>query len=58
MEDIKVTKITDKIENLDIQGQGCDDDCVSWSGISQTYVDQGVGENCVKSTSSSWWPFW
>lgn len=25
--DLKITKITDKVEGLDIKGQGCADDC-------------------------------
>lgn len=30
MEDLKIKKITDKVEQLDVQGQGCWDDCEIW----------------------------
>ena len=29
---LKLSKITDKIEELDVRGQGCLDDCADWSG--------------------------
>ncbi|MBU7318322.1 hypothetical protein [Paenibacillus oleatilyticus] len=31
---LKIVKITDKIEKLDVKGQGCNDDCARWSGYS------------------------
>ena len=30
----KIEKITDKIEVMDVRGQGCTDDCAAWSGNS------------------------
>jgi hypothetical protein len=30
--DLKLTKITDKVRELDVKGQGCTDDCAAWSG--------------------------
>lgn len=55
---LKITKITDKIEELDIKGQGCWDDCTEWKGMSKKAVDSGVGEDCEKSYTSLWWPLW
>lgn len=31
-EELKIAKIADKEENLDIRGQGCWDDCKVWNG--------------------------
>lgn len=29
---LEIKKIEKKIKNLDVRGQGCDDDCADWSG--------------------------
>lgn len=31
MEELKITKIEDKVEELDVQGQGCWNDCEIWA---------------------------
>lgn len=31
---LKIEKITDKVQKLDVKGQGCNDDCARWSGYS------------------------
>lgn len=32
--ELKIKKISDKIEVMDVKGQGCTDDCADWSGNS------------------------
>lgn len=32
--ELKIKKISDKIEVMDVKGQGCKDDCADWSGKS------------------------
>lgn len=32
--ELKIKKISDKIEVMDVKGQGCKDDCADWSGNS------------------------
>ncbi|WP_155986963.1 hypothetical protein [Paenibacillus durus] len=45
---LKIEKITDKTEELDVNGQGCLDDCLHYSGYSsssggcQAYYDAYV----------------
>lgn len=35
-ENIKIEKITDKIETVDVQGQGCWNDCSIWKNNTTT----------------------
>ena len=29
---LEIKKIQNKVKELDVRGQGCDDDCADWSG--------------------------
>lgn len=50
---LEIKKITDKIEELDVHGQGCTDDCADWSGNKGS---NPVG--CVVTISPKGWSGW
>jgi hypothetical protein len=54
--DIKITKILDKLENLDVKGCGCLDDCFVAGYVGQTAGKAGCKESVVYTAqTTSWW---
>ncbi len=49
---LKINKITDKMEVMDIKGQGCNDDCAEW--LSANPSTSGCVVKFTPNTST-WW---
>ncbi len=48
---LKVTKLTNKVDGLDVKGQGCLTDCKSRKWVGQNSLDAG----CTLVTESTAW---
>lgn len=55
--DLKITQITDKVECLDVKGQGCMDDCPAEMWVGNRSLDAGCIYVTGDPTSSgtTWW---
>lgn len=54
--DLKISKITDKVEKLDVKGQGCDDDCFTVVFLgNQSLLDGCRVDYGWSAQYSTWW---
>lgn len=52
MKNQRIEKITDKLETMDVKGQGCLDDCVDW------YGNTSGKSGCYTVLSPKFTPLW
>lgn len=57
VDDMENKKITDKVEKLDVKGQGCMNDCPAHMWVGNTSYKQGCAYVTGTPTSSvtTWW---